>query len=216
MPKTFTDDIAPVLPSALNGPFQVIKPGDSASYFKLDPASGKVEAAGTARPIRRLTVPLVRTSGVVSNSTIDSGMDARSVGASLDGGFYVAPFVVPPEMDLSVASSVKVVTAPAADGGGATVVRFELTTAYAKDGDTSVVTETLIDDWTTPTGWSTQDLKLVTLDGGSGATYAANKFEASDIIGLLLRRVGSASQDTFPNSLLIGTCVVFEYTAKTL
>ena len=97
---------------------------------------------------------------------------------------------------------------------GGQVVRFELVTAYGKDGDTSMVTETVTYDWTTPSGWSTQDLKLVTLDAGGGFTYAGNKFEASDVIGVLVRRLGSAAQDTFSQSLIMASSFVFEYTAK--
>ena len=214
MPKTFTDDVAPVFPAAINGPLQVVVPGDLSSYFKIDPGAARIEAAGIARPMRRWTVPTARTTGVASFSTIDSALDGRSIGASSDAGLFSFPFAVPLDMDLTATCNLKVPVAPLADGGGGQVVRFELVTAYGKDGDTSMVTETVTYDWTTPAGWSTQDLKLVTLDAGSGSTYAGNKFEASDIIGVLVRRLGSAAQDTFSQSLIMATSFVFEYMAK--
>ncbi len=216
MPKTFTDDVAPLLPSAVKGPFQVVDPADPTSYFKVDPALARVEAAGAARPRRRLTLGMTRGNGVSSLTTIDTAMDARSVALNSDGGFYTFPFQIPTDMDVGASSDIRVALSPGADGGGGTVVRLELVTAYGKDGDPSVVTETLTYDWTTPSGWSMQDLKLVRIDAGSGYTHAGGKFETGDYVGLLVRRVGSAAQDTFPQSLLIGASVVFEYTAKEL
>lgn len=213
MPKTFTSDVGAALPSAIDGPFQIQVPGDGTSYFKIDPAGGKIEAAGVARPVRRLLVPFSRNTGVVGTSTFDTGMDARTVGATADGGFMLVPFVVPAEIDVSAASSVIVAVAPGGNGGDA-VVRFELSTTFAKDGDTTLTTEVLNFDWTTPSGWSTGDMKLVTLDGGSGATFAANKFEPGDVVGFLLRRLGAATEDTMPVTLLMAPGVVFEYVGK--
>ena len=67
-----------------------------------------------------------------------------------------------------------------------------------------------------PGSWSTQDLKLVTLDAGSGYTYAGSKFEGADFVGLLIRRLGTAAQDTFSQGLVMAAGLVFEYTAKQL
>jgi hypothetical protein len=104
--------------------------------------------------------------------------------------------------------------APASNGGGGTVVRLELITAYGKDGDTSVASQTTISDWETPGGWTTEDLKLVNVNAGSGYTFAADTFESSDILGLRIRRLGSAAQDTFPYTLHIATGLLFDYTAR--
>ena len=52
MPKTHTDDIAPTLPAAVRGPFQVVDADDSTGFFKLDPQAAVVQAAGGARPSR--------------------------------------------------------------------------------------------------------------------------------------------------------------------
>ena len=112
--------------------------------------------------------------------------------------------------------SVKILTSPESDGGGGTVVRLELVASFGKDGDTSVTNTTTIYDWTTPSGWTTEDLKLVTIDNGNGYTFAGDVFESSDMIGLRIRRLGSAAEDTFPNTLYIAVSMVFEYTAKQL
>jgi hypothetical protein len=216
MPKTYTDDIGAALPAAVFGPFQVVDPNDATSFFKIDPAGARIQAAGAARSKRRLYVMNVRTSGVAALATIGTAIDARSIGPSLDGGFYTSLFRIPPEMDLSDVSNVIIPLAPAADGGSGTAVRFELTTTWLKDGDTSAANEVLTYDWPVPSGWTTEDLKLVTIDGGGGRTFAANKFEAGDVVGFLLRRISSATEDTYPNALLIGTALIFEYAIKNL
>ncbi len=214
MPKTFTDDIGPALPSALDGPFQVVDPNDIDSYIKVDPENARIEAAGDARPVRGLTVGYTRGYGMSLRSVLAAAMDACSVGPGTDAGFYTTPFFIPVDMDTGETSSVKVGVVPASSGGGGTVARLELLTAYVKDGDTSLDRQTTICDWTTPGGWTPEDLKLVTLDTGSGYTFAADTFESSDIVGLRIRRVGSAVQDTFPYNLLIVTALFFEYTAR--
>lgn len=214
MPKTFVDDIGPAFPSAISGPLQVMAAGDAGSFFKLDPATGSVEAAGSARPVRRIVLPASRSFGTAGTSIIDTGMDARSLSASLDTGFYAATFAVPQNMDRGEPSRVMVALAPQADGGGATVLRLQLVTTILKHGDTTAETNTITLDWAPPSDWSTQDLKVVTMDAGGGVTYAGDAFEAEDLVGLLFRRVGSAAEDTFPNLLLACPSLLFEYTAK--
>ena len=152
MPKTFTDDIGPVLPSALDGPFQVVDPNDIDSYIKVDPENARIEAAGDARPVRRLTAEYTRAYGFTLTTVLATALDVRSIGPNTDAGFYTAPFFIPVDMDTGETSSLKLMLAPASNGGGATVVRLELITAYGKDGDTSVASQTAIYDWTTPGG----------------------------------------------------------------
>ncbi|MEK6674837.1 MAG: hypothetical protein AABZ47_04185 [Planctomycetota bacterium] len=216
MPQTYMDDVGAVLPSAVTGPFQVFKSGDSGSFIKIDPASAKIEAAGTARPTRRIVVPVSRVFGAATNASIDTALDAKSLSATLDTGFYAIPFAVPADMDLTEESRAKLLIAPTVDGGDGTVIRFELTTTYGKDGDTSVVTSVVTHDFTAPSGWTVQDLKSVTIDTGGGNTYAVNTFESTDMVGLLIKRLGSASQDTFANALYLASALVFEYTAKVM
>jgi hypothetical protein len=214
MPKTFTDDVGLALPSAVKGPLTVVDPNDATSFFKIDPALGRVQASGAARPRRRICAGVTRVSGVASTVTMDSALDARSVAASSDGGFFVFPFQLPADLDPAAPSDVFVALSPSADGGGGGVVRLELLAAHAKDGDTSLTTETVTYDWTTPSSWTTQDLKTVRVDAGAGYTFAGGTFEAGEVVGLLIRRLGAAAQDTFSQGLVMAACLIFEYAAK--
>jgi len=216
MPKTYTSDAAAALPSAIQGSFTIVNPLDLNSYFKLDPQTARIEAAGSARPVRRVNLFVARTIGFVSTVQLGTSLDARSIGAANDGGFYTLPFPIPPDMDVTMPSIVAVFAAEAIDGGGSTVARLELVTTHAKDGDTSMANATVTYDWTTPVGWGADDLKRVTIDSGGGATYAANYFEAGDLVGLRIQRMGAAAQDTFPNSLILAAGAILEYTAKQL
>ena len=65
-------------------------------------------------------------------------------------------------------------------------------------------------------GWSTEDLKLLTIDAGSGYTFAGSVFEPTDFLGLRIRRLGNAAEDTFTQSLYIATSVIFEDAANRL
>lgn len=216
MPKSYTDDIAAALPSALTGPFLVVDPAESSSYLKLDPGAARLEAAGTARPWRSLLMPLARNYGVVGSVTIGDALDARRFVTHQTTGIYLAPCPIPQDMDLTEPASVKVLLAPYADGGGGEVVRLEVICTYGKDGDLSVANQTVTCDWTTPAGWTTEDLKLVTIDGGSGHTFAGGTFEGADWLGLRVCRAGDAVQDALSVDLLLAASVSFEYRAREL
>jgi hypothetical protein len=91
---------------------------------------------------------------------------------------------------------------------------LELTVSFGKHGDTSVTDQVITYDWLNTVPWTPEDLKLVTIDAGSGFTIPGDTFEAGDVVGLRVLRLGSAAEDTFPHSLAIVTGVLLEYTAK--
>jgi hypothetical protein len=101
MPKTFTDDIAPVLPSAIDGPFQIVDPSDSSSYMKVDPKKALIQAAGGARPIKQLTALFESSYSIALSTTLGGAIRAKSIGASNDAGFYCNAFALPGDMDVS-------------------------------------------------------------------------------------------------------------------
>lgn len=213
MPKTYTDDIGQVLPSALEGPFQVSDPADADNYLKIDPANARIEAAGSARPTRHLTVLHDSEYGAPLKTTLGTAIVARTLVATTDNGFYTKPFHLPHDIDVTQTSDVKIIIATASSLGSG-IVRLELITSYCKDGDTSVANQTVTYDWPTPGGWTPEHPKLVTIDNGSGYTYQPNTWESGDIIGLAIRRLGSAAQDTYIQNVIVPIGVLFAYTAK--
>ena len=58
------------------------------------------------------------------------------------------------------------------------------------------------------------DFNLVTLDSGSGYTFAADTFQVGDLLGLKIIRSGLAAEDTFDKNIKIAETILFEYTAK--
>ncbi len=214
MPKTFTDDTGPALPAALDGPFQIVDPISADSYFKIDPAAGRIEAAGGARPVRRIVLGYGRAYGLTTAAPLGTALVTRAVGANANAGFYTQPCLVPVDMDVGLPSRVKMIVAPGSDVVEAAVVRLEAVASFAGDGATSVANLTTSYDWLTPRGWPTEDLRLTTIDNGTGCTFAADTFGAADVFGLRIARLGSVVQDTFPTSLITALAVVFEYTAK--
>jgi hypothetical protein len=215
MPKTFTDDIAPVLPSALDGPFLIADPNDHDSYLKIDPATARIEAASDARPVRAVTLSGDRKCGSATFAMIGTALEAREIETGDDGGYFTPPFSLPPEMDVSAASSVKVLLAPADDSSGSgLVVRIELLASFGKHGDTAVTERTVTYDWTVPDNWSTEELCLVTVDDGEGYTFSPDLFEQGDLVGLRIQLARSATEDTFTEDVYLADSVVFQYVAK--
>ena len=213
MPKTYTDDVAPVLPSSIAGPFQVVNASDINSWIKIDPANARLSAAGGAQPVRRIIVPSARTYASVTNSTIGQYIAAVSVSAAQLGGHYLTPILVPDNMDVTKPCNVRIlispVTNPSANGQ---VIRFSLAETHVATNGTR--TETVFNhDWNVPDDWTTDDTNLITLDNGSGSSFAGNAFQHAQHLALRLARVGSATEDTFDRSLNITMNALLEYTA---
>lgn len=214
MPKTFTDDIAPVLPSSLDGPFQVVDPSDSTSWIKVDPANAQIASAGGARATRSLTMSYVRVYLNTGLALRGIGLTARTVSPGFDGGIYAAAMQIPDSMDLSAPARVIILIAPSADAfmNGQTV---RLRLGWTRVTPAGVETEGQLDnDWNLPNNWKNTEPKHVTYDNGSGDTFAGGSFTAGDVVGFRFSRVGTAAEDTFIQSLTFFERLTFEYTTK--
>lgn len=213
-PETFTDDIAPALPSSLTGPLQVVDATDASSWIKIDPAQANITAASGARPIRRIAAPFTRVYATASATTIGLATTAYNVIAITNGGFYAAPFPLPDDMDTTEPSSVYTLVAPLTSSTQTgLVVRYVLTFTYGKAGETPT-DDSVTYDWTTPDNWTADEPRSVLIDNGNGRTFDAGLFEPGDELGLRIARIGSATEDTFDKSVKFAERLVFEYTAK--
>jgi hypothetical protein len=214
MPKTYTDDIAPVLPSSIAGPFQVVSASDINSWIKIDPVNARIMAAGGAQPIRRIILPSARTYSSASSSAIGQYLVALSVTATQLGGFSLTPILIPDDMDVTKPCKFKILISPAANATtNGQVIRFSLAETHVADGGTR--TETSLDyDWNVPDNWATTNNNLVTIDSGGGSTFAGNTFQHGQTIGFRIARNGPAAQDTFDKGVNIAEYALFEYTAE--
>ena len=214
IPATFTDDVAPTLPSSLEGPLHIVDPADHDSWIKIDPANARIEAASDARPLRRIITPFSRVYATASTSTIGVVMPSYHVTSFANGGFHASPFPIPPDMDLTEPASVYVFAASlAASTQSSPVVRLVLAYTYLKTGE-SPTEGSITYDWTAPDSWAADEPRLVLIDDGNGRTFAPNTFESGDELGLRIARLGAASEDTFDKTLKLAERLVFEYTAK--
>lgn len=214
MPKTYTDDIAPVLPSSIAGPFQVVNASDINSWIKLDPANARLSAAGGAQPIRRIIVPSARTYASVTSSTVGQYIVAVSVSGTQLGGHYLTPILVPDNMDVTKPCNVRILISPASNATtNGQVIRFSLAEGHVADGGTR--TETSFNyDWSVPDNWATTNNNVITLDGGSGSTFAGSTFQHGQHLALRVARVGTATEDTFDKSVIIAEYALCDYTAS--
>ena len=217
MPKTHTDDVGLALPSAIEGPFEIADAVDHDSYLRIDPALARITAAGGARPSRRLDLGYARNSGVSSAAVLGEGMACRQVNPGNDAGFYTNSVGIPGEMDPAEPCSILVLIAAAANSMLSNlVVRVEVAAAYAKDGQSTPHTTTVVYDCEVPDSWHEDAVEIVRIDDGNGWTFAPNLFEAGDLIGLRVRLVRSAVEDNFDQAVKLGTGAIFEYTGKQL
>ena len=216
MPSTATNDLAPILPTALTGPFLVASAADAADYLQLDPAQARVAAVGAARPPRQLILPATSDVGAATASPLGSSLDARLVGANSDGGFHLAPFTLPADADLGEPCTVTLWVAPQTTLSKSKTVRLELAWSHAPLQAETHSDYTLIYDWVTPASWNPGTLLAVPLDAGAGSTFAAETFAAGELLGLRVRRIGSAEADTLDTGLRFLTAVAFDYRADRL
>ncbi len=216
IPETFTDDIAPALPSSLNGPLQIVDPGNQNSWIKIDPASAIINMTGGARPKRKAIIPYSRVYATATATAIGVVLPAYYVTSITNGGFHGSPIPIPADMDLTEPASVYVLVASLTSSTQTgPVVRFVLSYTYGKASE--VPTDGSITyDWTAPDNWTADELRSVLLDDGNGRTFAANTFEPGDELGLRVSRLGTATEDTFNKAVKFAARLVFEYTAKNL
>ena len=214
MPKTHTDDVAPALPSSIDGPFQIVDPSDCASWIKADPANARIAAAGNARPTRVLTTGYGRTYLNTTALFIGVAMTARYVNAEDNGGFYLSPIRIPDDMDVGEPCTVKILVTPVQDATtNGQVVRFALTRTRVTLGG-SESSSTFVYDWDVPDNWTTSDYNMVTIDNGNGRSFEADTFANGDIVGLRISRQGAATEDTFNKAVKFAEYIQLEYTAK--
>ncbi len=216
MPKTYTDDIAPVLPFSLTGPFQVVSAADINSWIKVDPAGAKISAAGSAQPIRRVVTAAARNYATVTQTTIGQYIAAVYVTPTSLGGLYMTPFQLPRDMDVAKPCKVKILISPTVSATtNGQVVRFQLSEVHVAGGGAR--TETSFNyDWSVPDNWTTNDNAVVTLDSGGGNSFAGGTFQLGQQLAFRIARVGSATEDTFDKNVAIAEYAIFEYTANEL
>jgi len=215
MPKTFTSDIGLALPSAIEGPLQIIDPADAASWIKIDPAQARIEAAGIARPQRSILLPTSRVYLSAGLTTIGSYLAARSIGAGAIGGVFFAPFRLPEDMDVSAPAAVYVLLSPVSDATtNGQVVRLVLSTTRAA-ADGSITDDLLNQDWPVPDDWTTSDVESALLDNGNGWTVDGDALAPGDWFGVRMHRDGPHAADTFDQGIRFSEMIVFAYSART-
>lgn len=214
MPKTFTDDVAPLFPSAIEGPLAVVDPADPTGVITIDPALRRVAAAGGASPTRRVITSFLRQYSTSTSSFIGQTFPCQLVSSVTSGGYHAAPFPLPADMDVSQPSRVRMLVATLADDSGTgEVVRLSLGVTSIAPGQPA--SDSAINlDWTVPDNWQANDPREVLIDNGAGQTFDGGAFSEGAHLALRIARVGSATEDTFDKSLNISNSLVFEYTAK--
>ncbi len=214
MPTTYTDDIAPVLPSAIDGPFKIVDPSDSAASITIDPATSKISVAGDARSVRMLSPAFVNSWGTTSFGVIGI-IACRSVATGVNGGFYAAPIRIRPDVDVGEPITLRILLETGATGPPtASVVRFKLRYGTVGVGGGTPSDTTLTFDWSPPLNWATSDTQVIVIDNGNGWTFDAGTFTNLEYVGFRLARYGADAGDTFPQTIKIASAIAFEYTAK--
>ena len=154
-----------------------------------------------------------RALGSITNSALGLAVPAEQVTASLFGGHYMQPIIVPHDMDVAASSSLKVFVAPSANSlVNGQFVRFAVVATTVTHKGARVDTSFNY-DWPVPDGWLATDSELVTLSNGSGFSFNPNLFTPGQLVGFRVARDGPNAADTFAQSLLIAQHAFFEYTA---
>lgn len=214
MPKTFTDDVAGALPSAIEGPLAIVDPADPTSIITIDPAQRRIAAEGGASPTRSVFVPFLRQYATATATFIGQTLACHQISSITSGGYHAAPLPLPPDMNLDEPSHVRVLVATFADDSGTgEVVRLSLGVTAIAPGQ-AAADSTINFDWTVPDNWLVNNPRLVLIDNGAGRTFDGGAFAGGTQLGLRIARLGAATEDTFDKSLSIVNSLVFDYTAK--
>ena len=192
MPQTHTDDLTPARNSSVH-------------TYTDD---------GGPRALRVISIGYCRSYNTATAHFIGTAIAARYVHANDLGGFYLLPFTLPQDMDVSQPSSVRILVNPLQNAAiNGQKVRFILQATHVPDGG-SPQTSTVNCNWSVPENWTTDDCNVVLMDNGNGRTFEGNTFAEGDTVGLRLARAGSDPADTFDKAVKMADYIQFEYTAK--
>lgn len=214
MPKTFTSDVQPAFPGAIEGPLTIVDAADASAGITINPNGAQISATGGARPTRQIHTSETTAYGSALNIAFTNIVAAKQITASSFGGYYSEPISIPPDMDVSQPMRVFCVIAPrdpATTNGQ--VMRMILSYGYFAFGEASTENLVLI-DWSVPDDWSPSDTTKFLFDAGSGYTFPGGTFSVGDIVGFRVARDGSATEDTFDKRLILSKTLIVEYTSN--
>lgn len=162
--------------------------------------------------LQRLIIPFVRVFGSVTNTTIGLHIAAGSVASNSLGGMFASPIQIPPDMDVTKTSNLKILISPTANGEiNGQVIRF--VGNYTKVTSAGVQSDTNFNhDFSVPNGWITTQTELLTLVSAGGVSFAASTFALTDQVGFKVYRDGPNAADTYDQGVRIANYVIFEYT----
>lgn len=158
-----------------------------------------------------IAAPFERTFGTTTAQFIGSAIPARSIAANADGGFFSAPFRLPPTTRYNRPISVITTLAPLTNStvdGQVVVLSLDCTIARTTP---QIIEINVTQLWTVPNAWLTTEPIVLTIDAGSGFTFPKNTFRQTDTIALRIIRLGSAAQDTFAQGLKIASALLAEF-----
>lgn len=162
--------------------------------------------------IARLQIPFARNSGVTPAILIANYAVAFQFNEAAQGGFFLAPFRIPRDFDVTRPSTIYCELGPGlALGEGTGVVLEALVTRLPHNANaTQAIYQTT---WIVPFGWGAAILH-VPIDTGAGYTFPAHTFLLDDSVGMLFRRNGPQAADTYPTYVQCPAHLYLDYTSR--
>jgi hypothetical protein len=162
-------------------------------------------------PQTTISIPFNRVVGISAPALTGTAMAMHTWNDLVTSGYITSPFSIPLDCDVSRPINVLVPQRPVVGGvGGAFTVELQLEATRVSPGLVGANVPVLF-NWPTPPLWANSDLQQVLMDDGTGVSFPGGTFLPTDLVGLLIRRIGAGPNDTYPGVILVADCLLFAY-----
>ena len=196
-----------VPPDPLAGPRSI---GDSTDFIKLDPANGKVEFAGAARPTVDVSFHRYSSAGApagtsFADSEADNFLAARKLVAGSDQGVILLPARISEMVDVS--ADADIIVCWQQDGSGSGNVALQANWDVARPGNSTVIEgNTGVATFAVGSNNELFEAIVGVLVGGTAAV--------GDWMNLMIRRMGTDAGDTFAGNIRLMDAAVIRFKRK--
>lgn len=154
-------------------------------------------------PQALLNLPSVRASGTAIQTQVPSGMAVWAINANVDGGHFLMPFVLPPDVDVSrevqfFQHFLTFVTST--DPGTSILFRTQVTW---KNAWVAQQQNSMDYDFFVPDPWVANTWERFKIDAQFEPQFPGGTFAPGAVVGLRCSRIGTSAIDNYPLSVSI-------------
>lgn len=149
------------------------------------------------------SIPMTRLTGSGFAALAGSAINSAECPADVNTQAICGPLWLPPQFDRSAPCRLRFLIARGiglADNGKQ--VEFTATARGRRNGGTTALIQRFF-SYNPEDDWSANDPREIEVFNGGAECFPASTFENEDLVGIVIERSGSSSEDTYARSIII-------------